>query len=180
MKKFQLKNLMVSLGGKGIAPTCGVCSAASPTQCQDMMYTDQPSCYTGVTHPTPGCYTKASPIVCNVCSNLPTCACTNFITPHTPNVCRVAHSICIDASHYPTVILCQVSGIADTPEQAEAIATRKAELTQQLADLEALQKHVESQLKPQSMEDIEELEKHLNEALDELKKQKAGFKKGGK
>ena len=39
-----------------------------------------------------------------------------------------------------------------------------------------LQKTVDEQLKPQNLQDLNELETKLNEALAEIKKQKAGLK----
>jgi hypothetical protein len=59
----------------------------------------------------------------------------------------------------------------------ENLAVLKAELQQQLAQVEKREKEVQQSLTPASLEEAEALEKKLIEALDEVKAIKAGFKK---
>jgi|HubBroStandDraft_6_1064221.scaffolds.fasta_scaffold215094_1 hypothetical protein len=72
-------------------------------------------------------------------------------------------------------------GMALSPQQSlESLAALRAQLQQQLAQVNAQEKVVHESLAPASLEDAEALEKKLSEALEEVRSMKEKFKKEAK
>lgn len=152
MKTFKLKDLMVSLEEqKG--------EFANPFGCpnfsQCVLHTTATFCHFGRTYWCLwGCTYRYSPICQWGCTII-----------HTP----CPYGTIIDCRH-GSVIGCIATPI-DTVKPFD-----EAELKQLKASMAELQKTVDEQLKPQNLQDLNEIEAKLNEALAEIKKQKAGLK----
>jgi hypothetical protein len=181
-KKFKINDLIVSIGSKQTEK--GICIDGGTLICQNAN--------SKICVETPiACALQHTQRYCLPCSITYVCfTCTNP-SPilHCPNN---THYYCIYYNNSkplcPEGSFCGITcgggsetntiNEGGTPVQAEFLAAKKTEFTQYLEEITILQKQVESQLKPQTIEDIDELERKLKGVFDELQRQKNELKKG--
>jgi hypothetical protein len=120
------------------------------------------------------CPTFVSQCAFHTCLNPTLLGCYHGCTFHQPTFCYLG------CTFIPTHIGCNILSRICTPTPYIGVNTfvGDPELGQLKEQMEKFQKEVDDQLKPQTIEDLDQLESKLNEALAELKTQRASMKKG--
>ena len=134
------------------------CTECSNITCQ--------ACTIGCTFPT--CAVGGS-IVC-ACSHLITCGCTAITCGFCTN-CTALTCFCTvnRITHLPA---------EDDPQASlQALSALKQQLRQQLAELETQEQAINAALKPQTVTQVDQLMQKLQEAIDDLKTQRAELAK---
>jgi len=153
MPTFKIKDLMISLEDKK--------GVNEPLLCPGLSLCTFHTCFgasCGFVSPTI-CPLHTTATLCIGCSI------------HYPTICHYGCSLHFPSIHCTPTINCTPTfiDINKLPETPEFKAYRD-----QMAEL---QKSMDEQLKPKTAEDFDQLETKLNDALAELKTQKAAFKK---
>src|SRR5262249_5903661 len=108
------------------------------------------------------------------CTHACTGACTHFCTVICTQMCTICSEItCTGCSHKPTT--CHPVSILP-PQEGEAalssLAALKDQLKQQIAAVEEQEKAIDATLQPQTVSQVDQLLAKLQDAMEDLKKQR--------
>jgi len=195
MKSFRVKDLMINVmacqgctlscnahptcvGCTVPVATCGIhCSHACTYACTAACtYACTHQCTYACTHACTQACTHACTVACTyVC----TFACTHACTGACTYVCTIAHTCvcsevtCVGCTHQP--VTCHPVSILPPFEGEEALtnlAALKEQLKKQLAAVEEQEQAIDAGMQPQTVSQVDQLVQKLQDALEELKKQR--------